>query len=112
MLNFKESKMFQRLLVRTLIFFTMTVTAFMVMQPLTEVTGWPEVILCTKAAAVMAWAEITGLWIRLALAPRLDVQEAAVKADGDPKAQAIVYAVHQGMWAVRLTAFIVLYGVL
>jgi hypothetical protein len=111
MLNSNGGRMFTRLLYRTIIFFTMAFTAFVLMQPLTIYTGWPEVMRCTQAAAVLAWAEITIMWVRLVVAPRLDVQEVALKAT-DPMAAALVYATHQATWAVRLVAFIALYGVL
>ena len=104
--------MIKRLAIRTIVFVILTITAFVAMQPLTISTGWPEVMQCLKAAAILAWGEISIMWIRIAIAPRLDVQDSASLAAKDAKASATVYAVHQFTWAVRLAAFIVLYGVL
>ena len=106
--------MIKRLGIRTLIFACLTIAAFALMQPLTQFSGWPEVMQGMKAAAILAWAEISIMWIRIAISPRLDVQATATIAQGrgDALATAVVYAVHQATWAVRLAAFIVLGWVL
>lgn len=107
--------MIKRILIRTLILAVITAAAFAVMEPLTVATGWPEAMQCTKALAVLAWAEHSIMIVRLAMQPRIDVQAAATlrpDEDGnvDQRAGAALYAVHQATWAVRLVAFLVLYG--
>jgi hypothetical protein len=103
-----------RLAPRTLIFLALTAAAFLAIRPITIWTGWPEAMKCLTATAVLSWAEVAILWIRIAIAPNLDVQDAARDALLEPSAvaSAIVFAVHQFTWAVRLTAFLLLYGVL
>lgn len=106
--------MIKRIAQRIAIFAAFTIVAFALMERLTMLTGWPEVMQGMKAAAILAWAEISILCIRIAMSPRLDVQDAARVAHdcGDARAAALVYAVHQASWAVRLGAFIVLGWVL
>lgn len=107
------SNMIKRLSLRTAIFAALTILAFALMERLTILTGAPEVMQGMKAAAILAWAEISIMWIRIAMSPQLDVQAAAkVAHDGDARAAAFLYAVHQATWAARLTAFIVLGWVL
>lgn len=107
--------MIKRILLRPLILAVMTTAALGFMQPITLGTGWPEVMQCMKAAAILAWAEFSIMLIRLAVQPRLDSQNTAILGHGstdgiNPIGAATVYAVHQFTWAVRLAAFIVLYG--
>lgn len=100
-----------RLAIRTVIFFLLTVAAFGLMRPLTMLTGHPDVIKCMTAAAVLAWAEISIMWIRIAMSPKLDEQKVAIDVQtfAQPEAMAKVYAVHSFKWAVRLLAFLFLY---
>lgn len=104
----------KRLAARTAIFAVLTLAAFGLMERLTVLTGWPEVMQGMRAAAILAWAEISIMWLRIAMAPTLDVQAAAraALAGHDPRSAAWVYAVHQATWAARLAAFIVLGWVL
>jgi hypothetical protein len=67
---------------------------------------WPEVIVILRAAAIMTWAELSLLWIRTALQPKTDVQQAATKALETPMAAAIVYATHSVNWIVRMVIFL------
>lgn len=108
------SNMIKRFALRTAIFAAFTILAFALMERLTILTGAPEVMQGMKAAGALAWAEISIMWIRIAMSPRLDVQSAAQVAHDldDPRAAAMVYAVHQATWAARLAAFIVLGWVL
>lgn len=115
-------KTFRRLFWRTVLLAILTVAAFSLMPLLTITTGWPEVMQCLKAAAVLAWAEHSIMMIRIVMQPRIDVQTSAQLAEAtdgmerpqpnDAHACAIVYGVHQFTWAVRLVVFILLYGVL
>lgn len=102
--------MMKRLVLRTAIFAALTIMAFSLMERVTMLTGWPEVMQGMRAAAILSWAEISIMWIRIAISPRLDVQYAAQMAHDstDAHAGALVYAVHQATWAARLAAFIVL----
>lgn len=104
--------MIKRLTIRTLILGVLTIAAFALMQPLTIFTGWPEVMQGTKAAAMLAWAEHSIMIIRITMQPRLDVQDSAINGARSPAASAAIYAIHQFTWAVRLGAFLLLYGVL
>lgn len=111
-------RMIERLALRTAVFAVLTFAAFFLMQPLTIYTGFPEVLQGLKAAAVLAWAEVSIMWIRIAIQPRLDVQHAAFVVirprigDPDPQACAWIFFSYQLAWAARLAAFLVLYGVL
>jgi hypothetical protein len=104
----------RRLVARTAIFAMLTLLAFGLMERLTVLSGWPEVLQGMRAAAILAWAEISILWLRIGISPRLDQQSAALAAlDGrDARAAALVYAAQQAAWAARLAAFIVLGWVL
>ncbi|MFZ3001588.1 MAG: hypothetical protein WA071_14775 [Undibacterium umbellatum] len=103
----------KRLAARTAIFFALTVLAFMLMRPLTISTGHTDVLKCMNAAAVLAWAEISIMWIRIAMSPRLNEQAVAedVQELAHPFAMALVYCAHVARWAVRLGIFIYLYSV-
>lgn len=104
--------MIHRLFLRTVIFFVLTVLAFTLMRPITIQTGYPDVIKCMTAAAVLAWAEISIMWLRIAMAPKIDEQAVACdihRAD-HPVAGALVYATNAFKWAIRLGAFIYLYA--
>jgi small basic protein len=106
-------KTLKRMAARTVIFALLTLAAFGLMERLTVLTGFPEVMQGMKAAAILAWAEITIMWIRIAMSPSLDVQQSArLAANNDAMAAAVVYAAHQVTWAVRLAAFIILGWVL
>lgn len=103
--------MMKRLAARTAIFFALTVLAFWLMRPLTVHTGLPDVMKGMTAAAVLAWAEITLMWIRIAMAPKVDEQLAAQEVHelASPVALALLYGVHAFKWAVRLLVFVALY---
>ena len=103
-----------RLAKRTLIFCALAVTAFFMTEPLTRMTGWPEIAKGMIAAGMLSWAEISIMWIRIFLTPNLDAQTTAILAhkDANPIACAITYGIYQLTWAVRLAAFLVLYGFL
>ncbi len=107
-------KMLQRMALRTLIFALLSLLAFGLMERLTQLTALPEVMQGMKAAGILAWADITIMWLRVMMSPGLDVQATARIVDkcNDPHAAAMMYAVHQASWAVRLIAFIVLGWVL
>lgn len=108
-------QMIKRLAIRTLAFFILTVAAFALMRPLTMGTGHADVLKCMTAAAVLAWAELTLMWIRIFMAPKLDEQLAATKVQelAQPGPLAIVYAVHAYKWSIRMFVFVWLYqGVL
>ncbi|MBR7792300.1 hypothetical protein KDM87_06780 [Undibacterium sp. FT147W] len=64
------------------------------------------------AAAVLAWAEISIMWLRIAMAPKIDEQEVAsnIGMARHPIAGALVYATHAFKWAIRLGTFIFLYA--
>lgn len=71
---------------------------------------FPEWLMGLRAAAILAWAEVTLLWIRVALQPRIDTQHSAHVAHEDPMAAAIAYAVHQSAWALRMVLFLKIGG--
>ena len=102
----------KRLATRTVIFFVLTIAAFALMRPITMQTGFPEVIKCMTAAAVLAWAEISIMWLRIAMSPKIDEQAVAcdVGSSLHPVAGALVYATHAFKWAIRLGTFIFLYA--
>ncbi|MFZ2998730.1 MAG: hypothetical protein WA071_00130 [Undibacterium umbellatum] len=102
----------KRLAARTAIFFALTVVAFAAMQPLTIATGHTDVLKCLTAAAVLAWAEITIMWIRIFMSPHIDEQEAAITVQelAHPLGLSIVYCAQVLRWAVRLAVFIYLYS--
>ena len=102
----------KRLAARTAIFFALTVLAFAVMRPLTHATGHSDVLKCMTAAAVLAWAEISIMWLRIAVSPRVDEQHAVhdVHELAHPLSLAVLYCAHSFKWAVRLGAFIYLYA--
>ena len=106
--------MIKRLAIRTAIFAVLTFSAFMLMQPLTVLTGWPELMQGLKAAAILSWAELTVLWIRICVTPQLDTQRLALAVESryDSKGMAILYCAHAFTWAVRITIFILLGWVL
>lgn len=102
--------MIKRLALRTMLFASLTILAFLVMQPLTIWTGWPELMQGLKAAAILSWGELTVLWIRVCVSPRLDSQALAkeVETSYDARGMAIVYAAYTFTWAVRLVLFVVI----
>ena len=97
-----------RLAVRTVILAFLTLLAFSTMQELTIFTGWPELMGGLGAAAKVAWAEVSIMWIRIVLAPRLDVQHIVKRIESGTNymAMAVVYGVYQLTWALRIGAFL------
>lgn len=113
--------MFRRLAVRTFILAALTAVAFMGMDLLvmmghdriTDINErWPELIQVLRAAGILTWAEMSLMWIRMALAPKTDVQQAANVALQSPTAAAVVYATHSLQWMVRMVFFLRLCGFL
>lgn len=121
--EFSQSRlsMFRRMAVRTFILMALTVLAFLVMDTLVMLghdrvsdinERWPELIQILRAAGIMTWAEMSLMWIRMALAPKTDVQKAATLAMQEPMPAAVVYAVHSLQWLARMVLFLHLCGFL
>jgi hypothetical protein len=63
---------------------------------------FPELMLVMNALFQLTWIEVSIMWIRLALAPNVDVQASACAAMKDPTSSAIVYLTHVLQWAFRI----------
>src|SRR5690348_11396813 len=55
---------------------------------------FPELLLIMSALFELTWIEVSLMWVRLTIAPNVDVQVAANAALKDPKGAAVVYFVH------------------
>lgn len=102
--------MIKRLALRTAIFAALTLIAFAAMKPLTVLSGWPEVMQGLSAAAWVAWAEISIMWVRIGISPKLDMQVMAIRVEKgtDYKAMSTVYLAYTITWAIRIGAFLYL----
>lgn len=100
--------MIKRLAQRTIALAILTMLALWLMEPLTSATGAPEVLSCLKAAAIVAWADLTILWVRCMIAPALDEQRLAmrVEAANDPRALSTLYLTQKIVWMARFMAFV------
>lgn len=117
----KQISMMNRLAIRTLIMAALTVFAFAMLEVAAYLVREqiidhrfvpPELAMGLKAAAILAWAEISGMWFRIIMQPRADVQMAAEAALQNPMAAALLFWAHQFSWAIRTALFIAIYGVL
>ena len=112
--------MFKRLFKRTALFALLTAAAFGTLELLVFLgheqfdinNRFPELIYVMVAVAVQAWGEISIMWFRLILTPEMDMQKIGnAAAEKDPVAAAIIFASKQIVWAVRVIAFLFLYGI-
>jgi hypothetical protein len=115
----QEISMWRRLVIRSAILLLLTLMA-MIALDLLVIAGrervldvnerWPEVINILRAGFIMTWAEVGVLWLRTAIAPKVDVQAAMNKAAETSMGAAVVSLVHLAMWGVRLMIFLQLSG--
>lgn len=102
--NSLKNKPVKRLFFRTLAFLAMTALAFVLMRPLTMATGMPEVMRGLSAAALLSWAEITVMWVRITVSPAIDLQQLTLKVDFQT-----TYIVQNVLWFIRIMVFVTAY---
>ena len=111
----KTFSLIRRVAGRTIVLAVLTTMAFVSLDLLVYLgregisdinSRFPELIAIVRAAAIMAWIEVSILLIRVSLAPRTDVQTAVKVAELEPMSAAIVYAVHTLAWAIRFAFFL------
>lgn len=71
---------------------------------------FPELLAMMRASIVIMFAEMSLFWTRLAVSPKLDVQQLAERAQADPMASAVVHAVNTVQWGFRFAVFLYLMG--
>lgn len=109
----KTRTMFARLFVRSAIMLILSFGAWFLMDLITEqarqsgndfVTRFPEFLLILRALAIMAWIEVSVLWFRMAIQPKIDIQELALMAvkNNDTRAAVAVYAINIVLMSTRL----------
>jgi hypothetical protein len=118
-INKKEISMWRRLIIRSAMLILLTAIAALGMDALVVLgrsgfadfnQRWPEVINILRAGFIMTWAELSLLWLRTAIAPKVDVQAAMLKAAETSTGAAVVSLVHLMQWALRLVVFLELSG--
>jgi hypothetical protein len=106
-------EMIKRLFVRSAVLLIMSFAGWFLMDLIVEsarahgntfVTRFPEFLLILRALAILAWIDVSIMWIRLALQPLLDIQKLALMAieQQDTKAAAVIYVTNQLMIALRI----------
>ncbi|WP_043345174.1 hypothetical protein [Cupriavidus basilensis] len=71
----------------------LTIVAFLAFQPLTMLTGVPEVARVLPALAVLYWIELSLFLARVIFSPDIDHQAIARKAAEESSGAAMVFAV-------------------
>lgn len=112
--------MVKRLFLRTVIFLVFTIAAFAATEliihlsknKIADIGGmFPEVMRVLVAVGILAWAEISIMWMRIFLTPKIDIQKIALLAEmGEGKSAGLMYCAHQFTWAVRMCSFLYLYA--
>ena len=84
----KFGRMFVRTVIRSFWLIGMTVSAGLCLEMLVQaarfggsdiVARFPELLVIFRAVTIMTWFEVSLLWIRLAVSPKIDFQELANK---------------------------------
>ena len=110
---------FERMFFRTLVLALFTFAALTVADALVTsgmgdrfaiVRRFPEFIPMMMAAAKFTFIEVSLLWIRFGVQPKVNVQEGVYEATGNPMAAALVYFTHSLVWFARVCVFIYLMG--
>ncbi|NDI85048.1 hypothetical protein [Undibacterium crateris] len=108
--------MVKRLFFRTMVFFMLTVAAFVSIEGIVQLSAsgiysvgqmFPEIIYVLVALGILAWVEISLMWFRIFLTPKIDLQNIAELAEAT--SPAALYCAHQFAWAIRIGAFLFLY---
>lgn len=107
--------MVKRLFFRTAAFFILTVLAFLAIESIVRLGRggiaigqmFPEMIYVLVSVGILTWIEISLMWIRIFLTPKIDIQRTAQAAE--EQSPAILYCAHQFTWAIRILAFLILY---
>lgn len=119
--NPQQISMTRRLVIRTVVLGFLTILGAMLLDVLVMVgreqysdinDRFPELLVMLRAMTVMTWLEMALMWIRVAVSPRLDIQEAAKKALDEPMAAAVTFGIQTLMWALRLLLMVHLCGFL
>lgn len=118
-LKFKATKfgsMFVRTFMRSLWLVGMTLAAGLCLELLVQAARhggtdlaakYPELLTIFRAVSILTWFEVSLLWIRLAVSPKIDFQAIANKlmntADsGSTQGIMVVYIVNHLVWLVRV----------
>lgn len=105
----------RRLLERSIFLWALTLAGFLLLDVLVEksrvgdwgiVARYPEFMLLMKAASVLAFIEVSLVWIRIAIQPKVDVQEAYRRSLEEPLSAAIAHFTNLIWWAVRAYLFL------
>lgn len=103
-----------RVMGRSMFFLFMTVLGFSGLELLVYLgrtqgydfmTRFPELTMILRAVTILAWLEMSVMWIRLMAQPNVNVQTAAcdaVECPATPMASAVIYGIHTFAWAFRL----------
>lgn len=85
----KTRELVQRLFVRSLVLLVLTVFGFAAMDIIVQlerandiqlVSRFPEIMMVLGALTMLTWIEVSVQWVRIALAPRIDLQTFAMVA--------------------------------
>lgn len=115
----KTREMAKRLFMRSVILLALTIIGFAAMDIIVElerandihlVSRFPEIMLVLRALTMLTWIEISVQWIRLALAPKLDMQAFACMAyeNNDVRACVAVYAINSVVMLSRILFVLVM----
>lgn len=105
--------MIHRVMGRSVFFMFMTLLGFSGLELLVylgQSQGWTivnrfsELTMILRGVTILAWLEMSVMWIRLMAQPNVNVQEAANDALVTPSAMAsaVTYGIHTVAWGFRL----------
>lgn len=114
-----EVKAGARLGVRTVVMLVATALGFLALEVLTWLSragytdlgrNLPQIYVFLHTITIITWFEISFLWVRQWLSPRVDFQDLVNKAQEHPYSAAVAHFTLTVAWAVRVFAFLVIGG--
>lgn len=113
-----EITQFQRNFRRSVVLLVLTVAGFTATESLTLLGRYgfdinerfPELMLFMRGAMLLTWLEVSLIWIRMAVSPKLDYQALANKAAETSQGAAIVHTNMNVVWALRIIVLMQLCG--
>jgi hypothetical protein len=106
----KFGSMFKRTAVRSFWLIGMTLMAGLCLELLVQagrfggsdiVGKFPELLIIFRAVSIMTWFEVSLLWIRLAVSPKIDFQAMVNDLKTHEHGTLVVYLVNIGLYVMR-----------
>jgi hypothetical protein len=112
-----KTEIFKRTVLRSAWLISMTLMAGLCLELLVQASRFgggdlankfPELLVIFRAVSIMTWLEVSILWIRLAVSPKMDLQAMANRLMETDHGAKVVYLVNIGLYVLRFLALLVL----